>query len=86
MSGGRAPRELSGRLASILTAERVALNLFQRMSGVATQTRRYCERVAGLAVKILDTRRTVPGLRILDKYAVRVGGGSTTASPCTTGC
>ncbi|MBE0603310.1 MAG: carboxylating nicotinate-nucleotide diphosphorylase, partial [Deltaproteobacteria bacterium] len=67
--------ELSGRLASILTAERVALNLFQRMSGIATQTRRYVERVAGLPVKILDTRKTVPGLRILDKYAVRVGGG-----------
>jgi nicotinate-nucleotide pyrophosphorylase (carboxylating) len=67
--------ELSGRLASILTAERVALNLFQRMSGIATQTRRYCDRVAGLPVKILDTRKTVPGLRILDKYAVRVGGG-----------
>ncbi len=67
--------ELSGRLASILTAERVALNLFQRMSGIATQTRRYCDQVAGLPVKILDTRKTVPGLRILDKYAVRVGGG-----------
>ncbi len=67
--------EVSGRLASILTAERVALNLFQRMSGIATQTRRYCDRVAGLPVKILDTRKTVPGLRILDKYAVRVGGG-----------
>ena len=67
--------ELSGRLASILTAERVALNLLQRMSGIATQTRRYVERVSGLPVKILDTRKTVPGLRILDKYAVRVGGG-----------
>lgn len=67
--------ELSGRLASILTAERVALNFFQRMSGIATATRRYVDRVAGLPVRILDTRKTAPGLRIIDKYAVRVGGG-----------
>ncbi len=75
VEAGELLAELSGRLASILTAERVALNLFQRMSGIATQTRRYCDRVAGLPVKILDTRKTAPGLRILDKYAVRVGGG-----------
>jgi nicotinate-nucleotide pyrophosphorylase (carboxylating) len=75
VGAGELLAELSGRLASILTAERVALNLFQRMSGIATQTRRYCDRVAGLSVKILDTRKTAPGLRILDKYAVRVGGG-----------
>ncbi|MHB8908196.1 MAG: carboxylating nicotinate-nucleotide diphosphorylase [Syntrophales bacterium] len=67
--------EISGRLASILTAERVALNLFQRMCGIATLTRRYVDRVSGTPVKILDTRKTAPGLRILDKYAVRVGGG-----------
>jgi nicotinate-nucleotide pyrophosphorylase (carboxylating) len=67
--------EISGRLASILTAERVALNLFQRMSGIATMTRRYVDAVAGKRVKILDTRKTAPGLRILDKYAVRAGGG-----------
>jgi nicotinate-nucleotide pyrophosphorylase (carboxylating) len=67
--------EISGNLASILTAERVALNLFQRMSGIATLTRRYVEEVGPWPVKILDTRKTVPGLRILDKYAVRVGGG-----------
>ncbi len=67
--------EISGRLASILTAERVALNLFQRMCGIATLTRRYVDRVSGMPVKILDTRKTAPGLRILDKYAVRVGGG-----------
>jgi nicotinate-nucleotide pyrophosphorylase (carboxylating) len=78
--GDRADREdllaeVSGSLASILTAERVALNIFQRMSGIATQTRSYVDRVSGLPVKILDTRKTVPGLRILDKYAVRVGGG-----------
>lgn len=67
--------EIAGTLASILTAERVALNLFQRMSGIATLTRRYVEAVAGTKARILDTRKTVPGLRILDKYAVRVGGG-----------
>jgi nicotinate-nucleotide pyrophosphorylase (carboxylating) len=66
--------EIAGNLASILTAERVALNLFQRMSGIATLTRRYVEAVAGTKARILDTRKTVPGLRILDKYAVRVGG------------
>ncbi|MBU2055308.1 MAG: carboxylating nicotinate-nucleotide diphosphorylase [Proteobacteria bacterium] len=67
--------EVSGSLASILTAERVALNLFQRMCGIATLTRRYVERIEGTRAKILDTRKTVPGLRFLDKYAVRVGGG-----------
>ena len=75
VNAGEFLAELSGRLASILTAERVALNLFQRMSGIATQTRRYVDLVAGLPVRILDTRKTAPGLRILDKYAVRVGGG-----------
>ncbi|MFP5230564.1 MAG: carboxylating nicotinate-nucleotide diphosphorylase [Acidobacteriota bacterium] len=59
----------------ILACERVILNLMQRMSGVATQTRRYVDEIAGTGVKILDTRKTVPGLRILDKYAVRCGGG-----------
>lgn len=67
--------EISGRLASILAAERVALNLFQRMSGIATMTRRYVDAIAGTHTKILDTRKTAPGLRIFDKYAVRVGGG-----------
>ncbi len=67
--------EIVGPLGSILTAERVALNLFQRMCGIATLTRRYVEQVAGMPVKILDTRKTAPGLRILDKYAVRAGGG-----------
>lgn len=67
--------EISGSLASILTAERVALNLFQRMSGIATMTRRYSDAVRGTRAKILDTRKTAPGLRILDKYAVRAGGG-----------
>ncbi len=67
--------EVSGNLASILTAERVALNLLQRMSGIATMTRRYSDAIRGTKARILDTRKTAPGLRILDKQAVRVGGG-----------
>jgi nicotinate-nucleotide pyrophosphorylase (carboxylating) len=67
--------QIAGSLASILTAERVALNLFQRMSGIATMTRRYVDEIAQTKVKILDTRKTAPGLRFFDKYAVRVGGG-----------
>jgi len=67
---------LKGRLVSILKGERTALNFLQRMSGIATLTRRYVEAVQPSQVKILDTRKTVPGLRVLDKYAVRAGGGS----------
>ena len=78
--GDRVPRGtvlavVHGSLASILTAERVALNLFQRRCGVATLTRQFVDAAAGTNAEILDTRKTVPGLRILDKYAVRVGGG-----------
>lgn len=64
-----------GSAASILSAERVALNFLQRLSGIATLTSRYVEAVKGLPVRIADTRKTTPGLRILEKYAVRVGGG-----------
>lgn len=66
---------ITGKVASILKAERTALNFLQHLSGIATETARYVEAVKGLPVKILDTRKTIPGLRILDKYAVRVGGG-----------
>jgi nicotinate-nucleotide pyrophosphorylase (carboxylating) len=66
---------ISGSLASILTAERVALNLFQRMCGIATLTKQFVDAVAGTKARILDTRKTMPGLRILDKYSVRIGGG-----------
>lgn len=72
---GRDLASLSGPLKSILEAERTALNLFQRMCGIATLTSRFAEAVKGTGVRILDTRKTVPGLRVLDKYAVRVGGG-----------
>jgi nicotinate-nucleotide pyrophosphorylase (carboxylating) len=59
----------------ILACERVILNLMQRMSGVATLTRQYVDAIAGTGTKVLDTRKTIPGLRVLDKYAVRCGGG-----------
>jgi nicotinate-nucleotide pyrophosphorylase (carboxylating) len=67
---------LEGRAAAILSAERVALNLLQRMSGIASATAAYVAAVEGYPVRIIDTRKTAPGLRLLDKYAVRVGGGS----------
>lgn len=59
----------------ILSCERVILNLMQRMSGISTMTRRYVDAIAGTGARVLDTRKTIPGLRILDKYAVRCGGG-----------
>ena len=64
-----------GPMRAILAGERTALNFLQRLSGVATQTRRYVDAVAGLACQILDTRKTTPGWRLLEKYAVRQGGG-----------
>ena len=68
--------ELSGSVASILKGERVALNFLQHLSGIATETDRYVREVAGYNAVILDTRKTVPGLRDLQKYAVAVGGGT----------
>lgn len=67
--------EVSGSLASILMAERVSLNFLQRMCGIATLTAEYVKAVHGTQAKILDTRKTAPGLRVLDKMAVRIGGG-----------
>jgi nicotinate-nucleotide pyrophosphorylase (carboxylating) len=67
--------KVSGSIASILKAERVALNFLQRLSGIASETNRYVAAVKGLPVRIMDTRKTTPGLRSLEKYAVRVGGG-----------
>src|SRR4029077_13800667 len=66
---------IRGPLRSLLAAERVILNFLQRLSGVATQTYRYVRRVEGTTAKIYDTRKTMPGFRLLDKYAVRCGGG-----------
>ena len=66
---------VSGRLRSLLQAERIILNIMQRMSGVATQTAVYVARLEGLHTKVLDTRKTTPGMRVLDKMAVKIGGG-----------
>ena len=62
-------------MRSLLSAERVILNFLQRMSGVSTQTQRFVRRIVGTGAKIYDTRKTIPGFRMLDKYAVRSGGG-----------
>jgi len=66
---------ISGRVASILKTERTALNFLQRLSGIASQTAKYVAKARGLTVDITDTRKTTPGLRLLEKYAVRMGGG-----------
>ena len=66
---------VSGIIQSILKSERIVLNILQRMSGIATQTDRYVGKIKDLHTKILDTRKTTPGMRILDKKAVRIGGG-----------
>jgi len=66
---------IRGPMRSLLAAERVILNFLQHMGGVATQTQRFVRRVAGTGAKIFDTRKTMPGFRLLDKYAVRCGGG-----------
>ena len=66
---------ISGRVTSILKAERTALNFLQRLSGIASQTAQYVAKTSGLNVIITDTRKTTPGLRLLEKYAVRMGGG-----------
>ncbi|MEE4135097.1 MAG: carboxylating nicotinate-nucleotide diphosphorylase [Desulforhopalus sp.] len=72
---GRALLTVTGPVIDLLKAERLALNLLQRLSGIATLTARFVARVEGYAVRITDTRKTTPGLRVLEKYAVRVGGG-----------
>ena len=72
---GDAVARVEGPLAPILSGERVALNFLQRLSGIATATRRLVDAVAGLDVRIVDTRKTTPGLRPLERYAVRVGCG-----------
>jgi nicotinate-nucleotide pyrophosphorylase (carboxylating) len=79
--GARLPRgtiaaEIGGRLAGLLIGERVSLNFAQLMSGIATATRRYVDAIAGTRARIIDTRKTHPGLRALEKYAVRCGGGT----------
>ena len=67
---------VEGRTISILQCERLILNIMQHMSGIATQTNLYVEKIAGTSAKLLDTRKTTPGMRLLDKEAVRIGGGN----------
>jgi nicotinate-nucleotide pyrophosphorylase (carboxylating) len=67
--------QIQGPLSAILMAERTALNFLQRLSGIASETARYVQAVSGLKVRIVDTRKTTPGLRTLEKYAVTIGGG-----------
>lgn len=67
---------VEGKVLSLLQTERLMLNIMQRMSGVATVTRRYAEELKGLKTKVLDTRKTTPGLRMLEKEAVKIGGGN----------
>jgi nicotinate-nucleotide pyrophosphorylase (carboxylating) len=66
--------QIDGALDALLTGERVALNLAMRLSGIATMTRKYVEKIADLPTRLVDTRKTTPGLRILEKYATQVGG------------
>jgi len=76
VKAGNIAAEVEGKASSILTAERTALNFLQRMSGIATLTNKFVEEISHTKAKILDTRKTVPGLRLLDKEAVRLGGGT----------
>jgi nicotinate-nucleotide pyrophosphorylase (carboxylating) len=72
----RVVARIAGPAAAILTGERTALNFLQRLSGVATASRRATEIVAGMGARVVDTRKTTPGMRVLEKYAVRIGGAS----------
>jgi nicotinate-nucleotide pyrophosphorylase (carboxylating) len=75
IKAGTVLARVSGKTRVLLTGERVALNFLQHLSGIATLTAKYVEKVKGLKVEVLDTRKTLPGLRQLEKYAVRMGGG-----------
>lgn len=75
LEAGAVIAEMSGDAAMLLQGERVALNLLQRMCGVATVTSKYVDAVQGTKARIVDTRKTTPGLRMLEKYSVRIGGG-----------
>jgi nicotinate-nucleotide pyrophosphorylase (carboxylating) len=77
--------ELEGPVRALLGGERVALNILQHLSGVATLTRKFVDAVEGTGTKILDTRKTLPGMRALEKYAVRVGGGGNHRSSLSEG-
>lgn len=72
---GDVPMVVKGKVRSLLQTERLMLNIVQRMSGIATMTRRYAERLKGTRTRVLDTRKTTPGMRMLEKMAVKIGGG-----------
>lgn len=76
VEAGTIVAEVEGPVRALLSGERTALNFMQRMSGIATLTRRYARAVEGTRATVLDTRKTIPGWRLLDKYAVRTGGGA----------
>ncbi len=76
IKSGEIIAELNGEIKTILSGERTALNFIQRMSGIATRTRNFVSQLKGTGTKLLDTRKTAPGMRYLDKYAVKVGGGN----------
>jgi nicotinate-nucleotide pyrophosphorylase (carboxylating) len=76
VKAGNIVARVSGDARSLLTAERVALNFLQRLSGIASLTRRFVDAVSGTEARIVDTRKTTPGLRVLEKFAVRCGGGT----------
>jgi len=76
VADGEVFAEISGNARNLLTGERTALNILQRMSGIATMTAEFAAQIAGTKAKITDTRKTTPGLRVLEKYAVRIGGGT----------
>ncbi|WP_315579067.1 carboxylating nicotinate-nucleotide diphosphorylase [Hoylesella oralis] len=75
VKAGDIAMEVSGKIRSLLQTERLMLNVMQRMSGIATMTNRYVEKLKGTKTHILDTRKTTPGMRMLEKQAVRIGGG-----------
>lgn len=76
VSAGTVVAEIEGPVVSVLTGERTALNILQRLSGVATMTRRYSDALEGTNTRVADTRKTTPGMRVMQKYAVRQGGGA----------
>ncbi|UZW14520.1 carboxylating nicotinate-nucleotide diphosphorylase [Clostridium pasteurianum] len=75
VKNGQVIAEIKGSTSSVLSGERVALNILQRMSGIATLTNKFIEKLQGTKTKLLDTRKTTPNLRVLERYAVKIGGG-----------
>jgi nicotinate-nucleotide pyrophosphorylase (carboxylating) len=85
VEAGKDLLRIKGPVKDLLGGERVALNLVQHLCGIATLTRKYVDQLAGLKVRLTDTRKTTPGLRMMEKYAVRVGGGYNRLRFCNRG-